>query len=161
MYRPLREQGVEIMRREDLRKVGIAWGHVKGLPVECPYQGESETLSFSNTLVENYKRRGFTLKAMCVALASPDVQFDPENGHHIKQYALSGLIGPGADRTYPFHLGDCFRAVQIISGDETADTRWRPIGCTPRYDPTTGRPVNGQKSVVLFTGGEGRRSAGS
>jgi hypothetical protein len=80
MYRPLKEQGVEIMRREDLRKEGIAWGHVKSLPVGCPYQGEAETLSFSHAIVESYKRRGFTLKAMCVTLASGQVRFDPERG---------------------------------------------------------------------------------
>jgi hypothetical protein len=138
------------MREEDLRRGSIAWTDVEDLPVKCPYQGEGQTISFSNTFVERY-RGGVKLKAMCVALASADVRFDPKNGKRIKQYTLPGMMLPF---TYPFYLTDCFRVVQIISGNESANTRWRPMGCTPRYDPATGRRVEGQKSIVLFTGGE-------
>jgi uncharacterized protein YraI len=147
-------EGNEVIRQGDLRRHGIDWpilsGNPPGLPVGCPYQGEGWTLSFSREFYQSYLQRGFSLKAMCLALASESVRFDPETGKKIKCYRIVGWESGGC---YPFFAPDCFRTVQLISGDNTAEQAWRPTGCPVRYDPSTGKVVRNVSEVKLFTGG--------
>jgi len=140
----------EHVRQDDLRRSGIAWNDVASLPVKCPYQGEGWTISFSDEFYESYKRRGFSLKAMCLSLGSEDVKFDPETGERLECYSLIGWESGGC---FPFYVSDCFRSVKVLSGDGTAEQVWRPTGCTVRFDPKTGKAVNGSV-VKLFTGGD-------
>jgi hypothetical protein len=69
-----------LVRQVELRRHGIAWNDVPKLPIECPYQGEGWTISFSNEFYQSYKARGFSLKAMCLGLGSINVRFDPQTG---------------------------------------------------------------------------------
>ena len=107
----------------DLRSAGIAWADVKELPVHCPYQGEGWTLSFSKAFYHKYQQRGFSLKALCLALASGYVNFNPETGQPIPQCAVAGY---NYGITYPFYLPDCFKSATALSGDGTAEQTWRP-----------------------------------
>jgi hypothetical protein len=141
----------ETVRRADMRRHGIAWFEpgVPELAVSCPYQGEDWTISFSRGFFQAYSDRGFSLKAMCLALASNDVHFDPETGRALKCYRL---VDGGNSGCFPFYVSDCFRTVQAIGGSR-AEQSWRPTGCDLRYDPKTGRSVKRNSEVVLFTGG--------
>jgi len=143
--------GSEAIRQEDMRRHGIAWNAVPKLPIDCPYQGEGWTVSFSREFYESYKARGFTLKAMCLALGSSDVRFDPETGRPLRCYSLAGWEDGGC---FPFYVSDCFRTYDLISGNDTAEQKWRPAGCNIRYHPKTGKRVNSAFAITLFTGGE-------
>lgn len=143
----------ETVRQEDMRRHGVAWnvvGPVSRLPVECPYQGEGWTISFSREFYQMYVGRGFSLKALCLALASENVRFDPETGAPLKCYRLADWEDGGC---FPFYISDCFKSAQVISGNGTAEQQWRPTGCTLRFDPKTGRKVQRESDVTLFTGG--------
>jgi hypothetical protein len=87
---------------------------------------------------------------MCLALASSDARFDPETGSKLKCYRQVGWESGGC---FPFYAPDCFRTVQLISGNNTAEQQWRPTGCVVRYDPATGKVVQNVSDVKLWTGG--------
>jgi uncharacterized protein YraI len=144
-----------VLRADDMRRHGIAWSafepRMRPLPIGCPYQGEGWTLSFSREFYQSYVARGFSLKAMCLALASSNAHFDPETGAAIKCYRLAGWEDGGC---FPFYVSDCFRTVQVMRGDGTAEQYWRPTGCNINYDPDTGRAVRRPSDVsLLYTGG--------
>lgn len=141
---------VEKVRHEDLAANGIGWN--ESLAVKCPYQGEGHTISFSPGFVASYKQRGFSLKTMCIGLASEELNFDPEDGTPVPQYKIIGEAGtPGL---YPFFLPRCYRSIKIMAGNNTAWTRWRPTGCSLKYHPVTGHRLQQSGDVVLSTGGE-------
>jgi hypothetical protein len=144
-------------------------GGFPDLPVECPYSGESSTVSLSTDLWNYYKGRGFQMRALCLTLASREVRYDPETGQRIPQYRLPGeypripgvphlgqvnIGGRWLPESFPFYAPNCFKTVQVISGKDTADTRWRPTGCVVRFDPGTGRPVQSGQLVEVYTGSE-------
>jgi hypothetical protein len=145
-----------------LAKAGILWNIYDSVSkamregkfadyVHCPYQGEGFTISLSPALVAQYKERGFTLRTMCLALASDRVKFDPSNGRPLPRYQLPGY-GSDPEYRFPFYVPDCFSKLQILN-DRHFEIAWRPIGCEMKYDPTSGSPISGSARVELFTGG--------
>lgn len=145
--------GYETVSMHALQGAGIDWlGPESKLPVSCPYQGEGWTLSFSKDLYASYKGRGFSLRAICLALASGDIHYDPSTGQRIRGYILKEEER-GAEEVHPFRVPDCFREVEVIEGDGTAEVLWRPRGCDVKFDPRSGRRVSSPKKVRLLTGG--------
>lgn len=141
---------VEKVNVHDLAAQGIGWA--ENLGEECPYQGEGQTISLSPDLASHYKRRGFSLTAMCLGLASEWVNFDPSTGVSIPQYEIVGETG--AYGRFPFFLPSCYRKVRVLAGRNTAWVRWRPDGCTLRFDPLTGVRLQNAGDVLVTTGGE-------
>ena len=125
----------ETVSIHDLQSAGIDWfGPDATLPVRCPYQGEGHTLHFSQELYEGYRKRGFSLRALCLALGSGDVHYDPLTGRKLRGYILAEEE-EGAEEVHPFTVPDCFRKVSVIHGAGTAEQVWRPTGCEVRFDP--------------------------
>lgn len=141
---------VEKVNVHDLAAQGIGWA--QNLGVQCPYQGEGQTISLSPDLAAHYKQRGFSLTAMCLGLASERVNFDPSTGASIPQYEIVGETG--AFGRFPFFLPDCYRKVRVLAGRNSGWVRWRPDGCDLRYDPITGARLQHSGDVLVTTGGE-------
>lgn len=141
----------------DLARAGIAWMFYDGVAglardyVKCPYQGEGHTISLSRDVVAQYKQRGFSLRATCLALASEKVRFDPSNGGSLQRYQLPGY-GNDPEYQFPFFVSDCFKEVKILA-DRNFEVEWRPVGCVAKYDPATGNPVSNGAAIKLVTGG--------
>jgi hypothetical protein len=58
-----------------LQRIGIARGSIQAFPNKC--YGD---VSISNEFLERFKSRGFSLEALCLAIDSPWVQYNPETG---------------------------------------------------------------------------------
>jgi hypothetical protein len=140
-----------------LARAGIAWGIYDGVRqavkdyIGCPYQGEGYTISLSREVVDQYRQRGFSLRALCLALASHQVRFDPSNGSALQRYQLPGY-GRSSEYQFPFFIPDCFREVKILA-DRHFEVEWRPAGCEIHYDPASGSAVTSSSAVRLVTGG--------
>jgi hypothetical protein len=59
----------------DLQRIGIARGRMQAFSNKC--YGD---VSISNEFLERFKSNGFSLEALCLAITSPWVQFNPETG---------------------------------------------------------------------------------
>jgi hypothetical protein len=123
----VRAQGFPlIVDSSTLRQAGIAVGFGDQLPPlenKCYVYGEGGYLiSTSDAFYDRFKRRGFSLQAMCLGLVS-ETHYDPETGRRLPTYirinrALiredlrqSGKIEtPGAvSDELPLDLPDCFK----------------------------------------------------
>ncbi len=103
-------------------------------------------VTISRELYDHYRRRGFTKEAVCLALGSADVSYDPETGRQLPLYELSGGL------IRPLRLSDCYRTVQVYPKTSYI-IGWRPTGCTLRYHPTTGIRIHDPNAVELTSGG--------
>jgi hypothetical protein len=119
------------------------------LPISCDEVPNGWGVTVGNQLYEAYRRRGFSREAVCLALGSEDVHFDPATGKPILQYELPH----DAAGLRPLWLPDCYRQVQIIAKGGYL-VGWRPSGCTLRYNPSTGIPITKPELVELASGGE-------
>jgi hypothetical protein len=58
-----------------LQRIGIAHGAMPAFPNKC--YGD---VSVSNEFLDSFRSKGFSLEALCLAIASPWVQYHPETG---------------------------------------------------------------------------------
>src|SRR5262245_39906443 len=137
-----------------LRAAGIVPQNVmsrRTLPVSCDEVPNGWGVTLSKELYDGYRRRGFSQTAICFGLGSIGVYFDPATGKQLTLYLTKDGPFPR-----PFWLPDCFKQVQII-GRGGGEISWRPIGCTLRYHPETGLPIDKPELVELTTGGAAGR----
>jgi hypothetical protein len=132
-----------------LRAAGIAPQEASlGFDISCEAEVPNGWgVTISDELYSSYQSRGFSKTALCFALGSGDVFFDPETGRQLKLYTV------GQDpMTHPIWVPNCFKKVEILKklGHHNS---WRPSGCVLRYHPTTGLPIDDAKVVELWAGG--------
>ena len=60
---------------EYLHSIGLAFGDMPAFPNKC-----YDDLSISDEFFAQFKARGFSLHALCLAITSPWVTYDPETG---------------------------------------------------------------------------------
>jgi hypothetical protein len=119
------------------------------LPVSCDEIPNGWGVTLSNELFEEYRRRGFSRSAVCLALGGNDIHFDPQTGQRLNLYEIpDDIFG-----LRPAWLPDCYKSVQVVrkSGYLVA---WRPTGCTIRFHPSTGLPIKNAAMVEVTAGGE-------
>jgi hypothetical protein len=147
---------VERVPMSALKAVGIVPYHARktgALPVCLGYVPNGWGVTISKELYEAYRLRGFSETAVCLGLGSIHVYFDPETGKQLNLYDDGGIFG-----VRPLWLPDCYWKAQVITCKERelrgeSEVCWRPIGCTVRYDPSTGLPVKHPERVELVAGG--------
>ena len=120
----------------------------KALAIDCDEIPNGWGVSISNELFAEYKDRGFSRTAVCLALGSSDVNFDPATGKPLNLYELDDSAG-----LRPLWVPDCYREVSIVSRGGYL-IGWRPTGCTVRYHPSTGLRIDDPSVVELAAGGE-------
>jgi hypothetical protein len=136
-----------------LRAAGIvpqAVYKTQTLPVSCDEVPNGWGVTISNQLFDIYKQRGFSREAVCLALGSDDVHFDPETGRRLKLYQISN---DEFQQVRALWLPDCFKEVEIVAKGGWL-VGWRPHGCTMRFHPLTGFPIDNPELVELSAGGE-------
>jgi hypothetical protein len=119
------------------------------LPISC-HEINGWGVTISRELLENYKKRGFSRLAVCLALGSDDVYFDPATGKQLPLYQAPVLLtGPR-----PLWLSDCFHEVKLLKSRYDYIVAWTPVGCKMRYDPHTGQLIKKPKAITFYAGGE-------
>jgi hypothetical protein len=79
---------------EYLHSIGLAFGDMPAFPNKC--YGD---LSISDAFFTPFKARGFSLQALCLAITSPWITYDPETGKPLT------VVSQG----YLLQVPDCFR----------------------------------------------------
>ena len=134
--------------------MGVSWDASAKLEIRCPPEmGDGYTPSFSKRFYAHYVRRDFSKQALCVALASEWVRYDPSNGKPIKRY-IPLLGNDYAYGPYPFHLPDCFKAIKVLEKatiNNMVITVWTPTGCKQRYNLMTGERLGAGKEHIKVT----------
>jgi hypothetical protein len=119
------------------------------LPVSCDIVPNGWGVSISQALWKQYKKRGFTMTSMCLALGSDGVNFDPETGKRLPLYEFNGSDAG----LRPLWVSDCFKTIDI-TGRGGYLVSWRPTGCKMQFHPMTGLRVSNPAAVELSAGGE-------
>jgi hypothetical protein len=141
----------ETVSVRDLKSVGIlpqTAMNTKALAIGCEQIPNGWGVSISEELFGEYRRRGFSKTAACLALGSSGVNFDPETGRRLPLYDLDDGAG-----LRPLWVPDCYREVTVV-GRGGYLIGWRPTGCTLRYHPSTGIKIDDPAVVELTAGGE-------
>lgn len=120
----------------------------ESLAVRCDEVPNGWGVSISSELFAAYRRRGFSRAAVCLALGSSNVNFDPETGKRLHLYEVDDIAG-----LRPLWVPDCYREVTIV-GRGGYLIGWRPTGCTVRYHPSTGMKIEDPSTIELTAGGE-------
>lgn len=120
-------------------------------PISCDIVANGWGVSISSDLYQHYRDRGFSEDAVCLALGSTDVKFDPETGKVLPLYEDPGNL---VDIVYPLTLPDCFKTVHMNPIEVPYMIVWRPTNCTVAYHPTTGMKISDPTLVELVSGGE-------
>jgi hypothetical protein len=141
----------------DLRRVGLMPQAAemdpeklgRQLPIRCEIVPNGWGVSLSNDLMNEYRRRGFSVDAVCLALGGWGVHYDPETGKRLHLYKARGL-----DRLWrPTWVPDCFKSVRMVSAMMGGEIGWVPTGCSMAYHPTTGVRIIRPELVELVAGG--------
>jgi hypothetical protein len=120
----------------------------KMLPVSCAEIPNGWGVTLSNDLFEEYRRRGFSRSAVCLALGGTDVHFDPQ-----KWAAAGALRDPGRHlRSPPGVAAGLLQGVEVIQKGGYL-VACRPTGCTIRFHPSTGLPIKNAAVVEVSAGG--------
>jgi hypothetical protein len=136
------------------KALGIALdGFGKAAKVEhfkhrCYYYGDgSNSISVSDTFLDRYVKRGFSLNSLCLALQSP-LAFDPETGKRLPSYMIADLdavrrkeMGAGSvSEVLPLYVPDCFK-------------RGLPYhDCKFEFDIRTGKKLSPARLAVIAKG---------
>jgi hypothetical protein len=129
-----------------LRLLGIAVSFGKNVPPltnKCYYYGDGGYLiSTSDEFYDRFKRRGFSIGAMCFGLVS-ETRYDPESGRRLPTYVLTdpelikenkrqfgAVVEPGAiSSELPLDLPNCFKNANPYTD------------CEFRFGRMTGKPL--------------------
>jgi hypothetical protein len=79
---------------DELRSMGVARGDVPAFPNKC-----YGSVSISNEFLAPFRARGFSLEAVCLAITSPWVQYNPETGKPLP-----------VSKDFLFVVPDCFKS---------------------------------------------------
>ena len=81
-----------VLDATSLRQAGVAvsfGSNVPPLDIKCYYYGDGGYLiSTSDKFYEKFRRRGFSIEAMCLGLIS-ETHFDPASGRRLPTYVLA------------------------------------------------------------------------
>lgn len=117
-----RDRAQHALDRIDRTKLGLAltgWGGsaaTKTFNNQCYYYGDgSYSITVSDDYLNRYKKGGFSLNSLCMALISP-ILFDPGSGKRLPTYVLADLKAVDADQMeagtvsdeLPLEVPDCF-----------------------------------------------------
>ena len=78
---------------DELGSMGVARGDMPAFPNKC-----YGNLSISNEFLDRFQARGFSLEAVCLAITSPWVQYNPETGKPLP-----------VSKDFLFVVPDCFK----------------------------------------------------
>jgi hypothetical protein len=95
-------------------------------------------LSLGEEFVQKYEERGFSRRALCMAMVS-EIHYDPEDGHRLQSILLRSGGQEDVVFSYeiPMEVPACFKG-------------GRPLwDCTFNYDPNTGDPIDASKQARI------------
>lgn len=124
-------------------------------PHRCyTYGGDGNGIAISDALLAQFKRRGFSLESLCLALES-EVRFDPETGKRLPTYVvfdrramLEALERHDFDRMTDAQIKACCSEEGLAHAEQPLDV---PVcfkdgapysDCAWRYDVVTGRKLS-------------------
>jgi hypothetical protein len=112
--RPLPPKKYKISEN-DLQRIGIARGRMQAFPNKC--YGE---VSISNEFLDRFRSTGFSLEALCLAITSPWVQYNPETGKPLTVSSEFLLEVPNC-----FKNGMPFLDCKVVF-DTSSGLKWTP-----------------------------------
>ena len=94
-----------------------------------------------------YRRKNFNFDALCMALTSGQLRFDPSTGERLPTYVMiqhikqdDGKVSTFISDELPFYVPSCFAKGRITK--ENLGATLRPLGCTVGYHPWSGRKLS-------------------
>jgi hypothetical protein len=112
------------MTTGELRAHGLAVSpNAQPFQKSCRSYGNTK-LSVSDDLYGNFRSKGFTLEAVCLAFSS-HMRFDPETGRQLPLAFVPEIGADGFDNEFPLNVPLCFRnGVSYLDCDFRFDTWW-------------------------------------